>query len=61
MRAVTFKLSDYELEEIDRLATRLGMSRSEFIRKAIRFYIKHLWSDVSVARRYIKVRRVSLV
>ena len=61
MRVVTFKLSDYELEEVDRIVARLGMNRSEFIRKAIRAYIKHLWRDDVVVRRFIRVRRVSLV
>ena len=61
MRVVTFKLRDCELEEIDRLAARLGMNRSEFIREAIRAYIRHLWRDDVVVRRFVRVRRVSLV
>ena len=61
MRVVTFKIRDCELEEIDRLVARLGMNRSEFIREAIRAYIRHLWRDDVVVRRFVRVRRVSLV
>jgi len=52
---------DSELEEIDKMAARLGMNRSEFIREAIRAYIRHLWRDDVVVRRYVRIRRVSLV
>ncbi len=61
MRVVTFKIRDSELEEIDKMAARLGMNRSEFIREAIRAYIRHLWRDDVVVRRYVRIRRVSLV
>ena len=61
MRVVTFKIRDSELEEIDKMAARLGMNRSEFIRNAIRAYIKHLWRDDVVVRRFVRIRRVSLV
>ena len=40
MRVVTFKLSDKELEELDRFAAKARMTRSDVIREAIRQYIR---------------------
>ena len=40
MRVVTFKLRDEELDELDRFAARLGMTRSDVIRKAIKRFIQ---------------------
>ena len=59
MRVVTFKLSEDELEELDRKAAMLGVPRSELIRKAIREYLRQ---DLKPTKRgYIKIRYVRLV
>jgi len=59
VRVVTFKLSEDELEELDRKAAMLGIPRSELIRKAIREYLRQ---DLKPTRRgYIKIRHVRLV
>ena len=41
MRVVTFKLRDEELEELDRFAARLGMTRSDLIRRAIKRFMQN--------------------
>mgnify|MGYP000539449549 CR=1 FL=1 len=42
-RVISFKMSIYELEKLDGIVKALGFDgRSEFIRKAIRFAIRHL-------------------
>jgi len=42
MRVVTFKVDIELVDEIDRAAKRLGMSRSELIRKAIIEFLKQI-------------------
>lgn len=39
VRVITFKISSRELEMLDKVAKELGISRSEFIRMAIRLVI----------------------
>ena len=40
MRVVTFKIDEDTLEELNFLALKLGMSRSELIRQAIQLFLK---------------------
>ena len=42
---VNFSLFPHQLEEMDRWCYRLKMSRSEFIRKAAKFYILNIKAD----------------
>ena len=53
MRVITFKIEqdDLEMMEVARMA--MGMERSEFIRRAIKYYIEHEYKpkeDVGKAR-----------
>ena len=57
MRVVTFKLRDEELEELDKYAVRVGKTRSDVIREAIRQYIRGNGSLPPI--RY-RIRRVVL-
>jgi len=41
MRAVTFKLEEELLQELDLYAINNNLDRSSVIRKAIEFYLKH--------------------
>ena len=50
MRVVTFKLEEEILEKVDRIARREGMTRSEFIRKAIVTYIENYENIKGFAR-----------
>ena len=45
MRLVTFKLSEEELDYLNRLSLLLGVSRSELIRRALRQYMYQLRHD----------------
>ncbi len=56
MRVVTFKLSDEVLESLDRLASRLGVSRSELIRTAIRLMLTSSSSGSGVRVREVRLR-----
>jgi len=58
LRIVTFKLPVYILEEIDVLASKEGISRSEFIRRAIEYYISEY--NKHVVRRGLNVKQVIL-
>ena len=58
MRVVTFKLRDEELDELDRFAARLGMTRSDVIRKAIKRFIQ---DNGHLPFPKVKVRKVVLV
>ena len=40
MRVVTFKIDEDTLEELNYLALKLGMPRSELIRQAIKLFLK---------------------
>ena len=40
LRVVTFKIQEDELDFIDSVALKLGLSRSELIRRAVFYYIK---------------------
>jgi len=44
-RIVTFKIPPDELRLVDRVAVKLGMSRSELIRAALHYYIRELLGD----------------
>jgi len=46
MRIITFKLDDELLEKIDVYAQKVGVNRSEFIRKAILSYIAKLEAEL---------------
>lgn len=46
MVVVSFKIPSDALEEIEQLAKRLGMSRSDFIRNALRNYINKIIMDL---------------
>ncbi len=54
MRVITFKLDEETVEELNRVAEMLGVSRSEVIRVAILRFIR----ENAVGR--VKVRRVLL-
>ena len=41
MRVVTFKIEQTDLEIMETARMAMGMERSEFIRKAIQYYIEH--------------------
>jgi len=41
MRVVTFKIEQDDLERMEVVRMAMGMERSEFIRKAIQYYIEH--------------------
>ena len=57
MKVVTFKLRDEELEELDRIARKLGMTRSDVIREAIRRFLSEVGTHPRVR---VRVRRVVL-
>ncbi|MCD6487786.1 MAG: ribbon-helix-helix domain-containing protein [Desulfurococcales archaeon] len=40
MRVVTFKMDDYLLEKLDRIARRTGKSRSELLREGVELVIE---------------------
>ncbi len=42
LRVVTFKITPRELEQVDRLARKMGMSRSELIRYALNKILEDL-------------------
>jgi len=42
LKVVTFKIDEEALEHLDRIAEKLGVSRSQVIKEAIRLYIEHL-------------------
>ena len=53
MRVVTFKIEQDDLERMEVARMAMGMERSEFIRKAIQYYIDHEYKpkeSVSKAR-----------
>ena len=60
MKVVTFKLRDEEVEELDRMAARLGVTRSDLIRKAVRALLSGELGTISRSGYIIKVRRVVL-
>ena len=39
-RIVTFKIPEEDLEKLDKIAMKLGMSRSELVRKGVEMIIK---------------------
>jgi len=41
MRVVTFKIEQDDLEKMEVVRMAMGMERSEFIRKAIQYFIEH--------------------
>ena len=55
MRVVTFKLEEEILEKVDRIARREGMTRSEFIRKAIVTFIER-YEDLKGFARIERIR-----
>ena len=57
LRIVTFKLPEHVLERIDILASMEGISRSEFIRRAIEYYTNECSKHV---RRGLNVKQVIL-
>ena len=44
MRIITIKIDEETLEEIDRASHMQGLNRSQFIRRAVREYLKSLSS-----------------
>ena len=41
MRVITFKIEQDDLERMEVVRMAMGMERSEFIRRAIQYYIEH--------------------
>jgi len=56
MRVITFKIDESLLEEIDRLATRKGLTRSDVIRKALLELLRREGNTIIKPR--ITIRRV---
>ena len=46
MRVVTFKIDDDLLEAVDGLASFLGETRSEVIRRALQRYVYSMWREI---------------
>lgn len=60
VRTVTLKVSEGFLRKVDELAWRLGVERSELIRRALAEYLIKYGVKVEDATAVIKVRRVKL-
>jgi len=58
LKVVTFKIYDDLLNELDNTASRLGVTRSEVIREAIKEYIRKARKPLT--KKYIKIRHVTL-
>lgn len=56
---ITFKMNELLISEVDRLASSLGISRSEVIRKALAEYLK-LSKRAHASARELNVKRVTL-
>jgi len=53
MRVVTFKIEQDDLERMEVARMAMGVERSEFIRRAIKYYIEHEYKpkdDITKAR-----------
>lgn len=50
LRVIAFKLEDSLLQKVDMHAQRLGITRSELIRKALYAYVSRLEREVMVSK-----------
>lgn len=55
LRIVTFKIEEELLEEVDKLALKLGVSRSTIIRWAIEYYLEQ---KPYPHKRYVEVIKI---
>ena len=58
MKVVTFKVSDELLKEVDEIAKRERVTRSEIIRKALELYVR-LWKKRELPKEPKRVRLTS--
>jgi len=60
LRIVTFKIEEELLEKVDKLALKLGVSRSTIIRWAIEYYLEQKSQDLEqkLRKRYVEVIKI---
>lgn len=49
-RIISFKIDEHDLEKIDKLTIRLGISRSQFIKNALQLYIDIIENTPKITR-----------